>query len=695
MSVYYNISRACTIYCYGPVLQTIQLAQIFNDSKTFVDMPMINEPEETLNAFYAIPDTSNITQLKEYVNNYFLPAGSDLVQWIPDDYQENPPIYLDMPSDYKYKQFTKDLNQLWTILGRNVSESVITHPEKHSFTPYKYPFVVPGGRFRESYYWDSWWIMRGLLVCNMNTTAYYVISNLISDIQNFGFVPNGGRIYYLDRSQPPVLSEMVLQYFRNNFHGTREEVDPFLATFLYEAFEALVIEYHWWMNETNGHVVTLANGTVLNRYYSNATTPRPESYYQDYTNSLPTIRTTLEVNDFYQNIRAGAESGWDFSSRWIEGMFNISDIDTTNIIPIELNAFMYQNEINLARIQALLQIIDYNETEIQHINAISFNFTEAATQRYRAIQEYLWDHQSYHWRDYNLTSNAWAVRNGSGEYNTIAYYLPLWARIYPVDNLDDIYIYLGITSIADTTTCNRFVHSFKKSGLLQKSGVLTTTANTNQQWDAPNAWPPLMILMIEGLTRLGCPNALHLAANLTETWLETNYLAFNATGYMYEKYNAYTLAEGGGGGEYTPQVGFGWTNGIALILINDTYRLAIHDFNFDDDWFDDDDGVDDSIIAIAVLLPFFFILFLTCGLYFYCVRGQFLCCINRSNSSIRLHEAFVVQTVTSPFPPAPVIATATYAIPTPSASDIKIVYSTSNYSQNSHGNTVEVVGRAL
>jgi len=70
--------------------------------------------------------------------------------------------------------------------------------------------VIPGGRFRESYYWDSYWIVLGLLACDMKETARGLVQNLLDDVANFGFVPNGGRIYYLNRSQPPLLSEMVV-----------------------------------------------------------------------------------------------------------------------------------------------------------------------------------------------------------------------------------------------------------------------------------------------------------------------------------------------------------------------------------------------------------------------------------------------------------------------------------------------------
>ncbi len=200
------ISSACSVFCEGPLLQAIQLSGIYNDSKTFVDMPMIYNPNVTLAAFNLIPDISNKTALEVFLKDYFLPTGSDLDQWIPTDYTETPPI-LSRITDPAFQDWASDLNSLWLLLGRQVNQSVLENPQRHSYLPRNYPMIVPGGRFRESYYWDSWWIVRGLLVCDMHATALNVINNLLDDIDNFGFVPNGGRIYYLDRSQPPVLSE--------------------------------------------------------------------------------------------------------------------------------------------------------------------------------------------------------------------------------------------------------------------------------------------------------------------------------------------------------------------------------------------------------------------------------------------------------------------------------------------------------
>lgn len=76
-------------------------------------------------------------------------------------------------------------------------------------------FVIPGGRFRELYYWDTYWIVSGLLLCDMTTTARGVIENLIYLLRTYNIIPNGSRKYYLQRSQPPLLIPMVEQYYQH------------------------------------------------------------------------------------------------------------------------------------------------------------------------------------------------------------------------------------------------------------------------------------------------------------------------------------------------------------------------------------------------------------------------------------------------------------------------------------------------
>lgn len=561
-----NNPLACDIYCEGDILNTIQLSGIFDDSKTFVDMPMRKDPNLVEESFKVIVnDTSNLDQIKLFLNENFEEVGSDIEQWIPQDFQSNPET-LNRISDPAYVLWAKELNNLWLSLGRKTSESAMNFPNRHSVLERKYPFIVPGGRFRESYYWDSLFIVKGLLVCEMHLTANNVIQNLLNDINNYGFVPNGGRIYYLDRSQPPVLSDMILTYA--NYMINTFGFDESLFSFLQSAYSSLKVEYSWWMNPANGHTVTIRNTFQLNRYFSSYTSPRPESYVEDFTTASQSTIANKSLSSVYQDIRAGAETGWDFSSRWIRGSTNLPDISTSEIIPTDLNAIMLRFEMNLAEISKLILQSKIFQQEI--VDKDSFTggsssidlkldiegFEKAAEERREAINVLLWDANKYMWKDFNLSSDSHSDHSTQlGQEQSISSWIPLWAGL-----MDDC-------TAAEKT---KVINSLKESQLIQPGGILTTTMSTGQQWDSPNAWPPLQLIMIEGLQRLSTPDAYLLAENLSSAWLSTCYIAYNRTGFMYEKYNAFNVGEGGGGGEYVPQTGFGWSNAVVLVLLNMT-----------------------------------------------------------------------------------------------------------------------------
>jgi hypothetical protein len=128
-----NIQRACTIYCHGPVLETIQMSGIYNDSKTFTDMPMKYDPEDVMANFTALPNHHNTT-LIQFLNDNFYPVGSDVEDWTPPDYVTNPP-FLSIISNSSYRQWASDINGLWLSLARQTAPSVAENPQRHSFVP--------------------------------------------------------------------------------------------------------------------------------------------------------------------------------------------------------------------------------------------------------------------------------------------------------------------------------------------------------------------------------------------------------------------------------------------------------------------------------------------------------------------------------------------------------------------------------
>ena len=86
--------------------------------------------------------------------------------------------------------------------------------------------------------------------------------------------------------------------------------------------------------------------TVLNRYWDKFDTPRPESYRED----VELAEETEEKKLLYRNLRAGAASGWDYSTRWFEEKDRFETIRTSEIIPVDLNCLLYKTELTIAQL---------------------------------------------------------------------------------------------------------------------------------------------------------------------------------------------------------------------------------------------------------------------------------------------------------------------------------------------------------
>lgn len=212
-------------------------------------------------------------------------------------------------------------------------DDVRENPEYYSIIHVDNPVIVPGGRFIEFYYWDSYWIIRGLLLSDMTNTARGMLQNFMSIIERFGFIPNGGRIYYAQRSQPPLLAAMIKSYVE----VTKDK------QFGIDSVGILEHEFEYWMNN---HTVQ-AKGYNVCAYGGISPGPRPESYREDVETSS-TFKTDAEKEEHYAELKAAAESGMDFSSRWFinetggqEG--DLTKLKTRSIVPVELNAILYWN----------------------------------------------------------------------------------------------------------------------------------------------------------------------------------------------------------------------------------------------------------------------------------------------------------------------------------------------------------------
>nr|QPK67212.1 Trehalase 1A [Rondotia menciana] len=521
------------VYCNSTLLHHIQMARLYPDSKTFVDLQMRNDENTTLAAFEELFDRTNGSpskeELRKFVADYF-DETSELEEWTPNDYKENPP-FLNNIRDERFREFAKGLNDIWPTIARRVKPSVLEKPDQFSLVPLTHGFIVPGGRFKEIYYWDAYWIIEGLLITDMHETAKGMIENLIELLHKFGHIPNGSRWYYQERSQPPLLAAMMERYYEK----TKD------IKFIKKYISSLEKEINYWLDtqliafNKDDRVFTLL------RYYTPSAGPRPESYYEDY--DLAQKLPNKDPNDVYTELKSAAESGWDFSSRWFisengDNSGNLTNLNTTNVIPVDLNAIFAGALQTTANFHAILN----NPRKAAHWGYM-------AEQWRSSIEHALWDEEDGIWHDYDI------VNNKPRRYFYTSNLAPLW-----MNAVDQRFLAKHGARVLE------YLH--KSEGIEFPGGVPVSLANTGEQWDFPNAWPPEVSIFINGIQNIGSEESSALATKLAQVWVRACYKGFSETKQMFEKYDALNPGKFGGGGEYTVQAGFGWSNGVILEFLD-------------------------------------------------------------------------------------------------------------------------------
>lgn len=512
----------CTspIFCNGPLLHAIQTARLFNESKTFVDMPLMDTPENILKAFDGLPQNYTREDLLNFVNKYFAESGSDMYLIEPKDWKDNP-VFINKFKDMKLKEWVDYLHSKWKLLLR-VFNHTECGAECHSSLWVPNPFIVPGGRFREYYYWDSYFIVEGLILSEMYETVKGIIENYFYLLEKHNIIPNGGRVYYLNRSQPPLLTLMVQRYYEST-----KDIE-----FLKKSIPYLEKEYNFWMKNRKANVDDCYKA-YLNQYNVNASEPRPESYMDDVLTSMK-FTTNDEKSRLFKNLASGAESGWDFSSRWFENTNDITSIKTSEIIPVDLNSIMFQVEMILSQFHNTL-----GNSLKKHI------YFKKAKLRQKLMHNYLYNKDQCLWNDYHLDTK---LKNSNIYMSNV---LPLWA---------------GITTFAEDGHIDCLMNSLLPF-IDFDGGLPISLILSGQQWDFPDGWAPMQFFFVKALENLNNTKADLLARQITEKWIYNNYCTWKKTGYMFEKYNIKEVGNPGRGGEYVVQEGFGWTNGVALYFL--------------------------------------------------------------------------------------------------------------------------------
>ena len=490
---------------YGDFFYEVQTrTDLFPDSKTFVDVIPKRGIEDILSDYEKLEDRSSTEDMISFLQENFVVPGYEASSELPN---------AASPSEH--------ITNLWRYLERPADPYI-----SGTKIPLPNAYVVPGGRFREVYYWDSYFTMLGLKVDGENELIKNIVDNFSFLIDSVGFIPNGNRTYYNSRSQPPFYSLMVALNAKDNPNVSVSDYHDYLLK-----------EYNFWMsgadlltdsNKTHRRVVQLDGGT-LNRYWDDQDTPRPESYRED----IETVEEAVAkypgrtAEESYRHLRAAAESGWDFSSRWFEieedGSFDLATIHTTDIIPVDLNSLLYYLEELIA--DSYLEKENPADSEV---------FSRKAKLRKELIIQYCWNEEHGFFMDYDFKQGeATSVKSLAG--------------LYP--------LFFNIATDAQASKVEMVV----KDQFLMKGGVVTTLNASGEQWDFPNGWAPLQWMTIQGLRNY---DKEELASEIKRRWLELNTNVFENTGKMTEKYNVIDMSLAGGGGEYPNQDGFGWTNGV-------------------------------------------------------------------------------------------------------------------------------------
>ncbi len=563
------------------------------------------------------PITNN-SELTEFLSTYFGQAGSELEE-VPEEELETDPTFLEDVNDPVVADFVRQVIDIWPDLTRRYAGGGNCTECVDSFLEVNRTFVIAGGRFREPYYWDSFWIIEGLLRTQGSFTeiARNIIENFLDFVEDFGFVPNGARVYYLNRSQPPLLTAMVSAYVEY----TGDE------SILERALPLLEKELDFWMTNRTVTVETSAGHVTLNRYNVENNQPRPESYREDYVTannesyyaSDGTIYpereplTDEEKATLYRNLASGAESGWDYSSKWLrtpldaaeDTYFPLRSLNVIETVPVELNSILYLNEMTISQL--------YRSAGNAKACA---DYASRAARRSDAMFELMWNETYSSYFDYNLTSSSQNVfqpadENADEDENdtrgapegyqvrfTPAQYYPFWTGAAPEELRNDPSVvrqaYGRVEALLD-----------RKAGAIAASNFAS-----GQQWDEPNVWPPLQYILIKGLLNTGRPGnngngkgdgnnknynnynnedyawTQTLALRLAQRYLDSTFCTWRATGgatpelpqlegaqangTIFEKYADNATNVAGGGGEYEVVEGFGWTNGV-LIWVADLF----------------------------------------------------------------------------------------------------------------------------
>ncbi|KAI9504555.1 Six-hairpin glycosidase-like protein, partial [Coemansia spiralis] len=453
------------IYCDGPILKAVQLSGIFDNDKTFVDMPTRKPVGDIVTAFNALPANASKSVLSRFVDTNFYPAGSDVVEAELDDWNDNPP-FLDGVTDPVLRGYGMAIHNRWKTMARKRDTSFLCDGCESSLLPINNVFFAAGGdSSREYRYWNTYYIEIGLLNSGLYTTAKGVLQNLLDMIKLYDFVPTGGRIYYTDRTETPLLALMIKTYY----DATKD------LAFVTEALPLLKIEHEFWESYRSVNITYTRNSasSLFDKHSSNSTLLRPESYSSDVAIVAAAARTTapnlfsssLTGSGLYAATEAGTTPSIQFADKDTDQLTVLGSVEINTTIAVSLNSILYQAEMIIAD---LIELVD-NKTSPE-----CTSYRSRAEDRRQLLLDLTYNSESGLFADYHLASgkqtDIWSITS-LWPYWAFGESLPEGGAQKAVDNFDFLH--------------QRF-----------PGGMPNTLYNTSLSWDYPNVQPPLQHMAV-------------------------------------------------------------------------------------------------------------------------------------------------------------------------------------------------------
>ncbi len=505
-------------------------------------------------------------------------------------------LYVAHDDEEEYAYYSRQARRLPWLEVRRLPESVtpewVSHllPEEHGMLGLAIqgsrpvPYVVPGGRFNELYGWDSYFHVLGLLQDGHARLARAIVENLAYEVHHYGQILNANRTYYLTRSQPPLLSSMVVAVWQDQ----PAQLDE---AWLQRMVETVIDEYRTVWTQGTRLTNICRQGICLSRYFGAGIGAPPEvepghfdwlyrqraskadmtaqQYEQRYrARDLPTEQLQA-LDTFFTHDRCMRESGHDTTYRWFDpqrGEDRCADFAT-----VDLNSLLLKYELDIARLTAALGgAFQRTRCETGDCVETKESWCNRASRRLDVIRSEMWDEERHLFFDVDVSTGR------RSQYISATSVYPLWAL---GDNVCELQLFAG-----DEEPVAHLVASLLRH--LEQPGGLASTARASaepprqtlagalgqpegelmRQWDYPNGWAPHQILTWTALRQHGFDRE---ANRLTWRWL--GMLLENVRDYhgtVPEKYDVVrrthlVFAEYGNVGTefaYITKEGFGWMN---------------------------------------------------------------------------------------------------------------------------------------